>query len=210
MENIKSSYRATLWLFAGMNVAVFWALVVVGDHLGSVRDAFASLTAKDGLFILFAPIGTLVLNGLLSADNKARLIYLRLKHPLPGSKAFTRIANEDDRIDPNALISEFGELPTKPAAQNRLWYRIYKQHESDSVVIESHRDWLFSRDLAGYAAIFLALFGTIAIFASQGWRISAAYIGLLVFQYVVLALVAQNYGRRFVANVLALASQYVD
>jgi hypothetical protein len=115
--------------------------------------------------------------------------------------------HKDHRINPQLLENNWGTLPTDPAEQNRLWYRMYKTVEKDVRVHEAHRDWLFSRDLTGYAVIFLAVFIPAAIIGTASWPATLLYIGLLIIQYLSLMIAARTYGQRFVCNVLALKPQ---
>lgn len=40
-----------------------------------------------------------VVNAIIGPKAKARLVFWRWDHPLPGSEAFTRYAHEDHRVD---------------------------------------------------------------------------------------------------------------
>ncbi len=65
-EHLKSSYKATLWVFALINVAIFWSVVVIRDFsdLGAI---FSAIRARDASFAAFAPIIMLVLGGVLTS-----------------------------------------------------------------------------------------------------------------------------------------------
>lgn len=201
-EYLKSSYKWTLWAFAVANVAIFWAVVIVRD-VSDIGSLFSTLSAKDATFAGLAPIAMLILNGLLSADNKARAVHWRLKHPLPGCFAFSKFLAKEPRADSAVLSNAWGELPSDPAAQNELWYRMYRAVDNEVRIHESHRDSLFSRDLTGYALIFLVVFGFATLFSSLPWPTTSGYIAFLVLQYVAVMWAARVYGQRLVCNVLA-------
>ena len=77
-------------------------------------------------------VGT-VLNGLLSADAKAHVVFLRWHHALPGHRAFSEHALGDPRIDVAALEKiHGGPLPTESVEQNRTWYRMLQVHRKRS------------------------------------------------------------------------------
>lgn len=204
-EHLKSSYRTALWLFALANLAIYWSIVVVRDF-SNVGQVFSSFSAEDAAFAALGPIAVLILSGIISAQNKARAIYWRFTHPLPGSFAFTRYLPQEDRADARVLVEKWGALPEGPAEQNRLWYKMYRDVEDDIRIHESHRDSLFSRDLTGYALIFLVVFGVAAAFSTLPWKGTAVYIGFLILQYVILMVAARVYGIRLVCNVLAQQS----
>ena len=204
-EHLKSSYKTTLWLFALVNVAIFWSVVFVRDF-SNLGQIFSSISARDATFAALGPVAMLILNGVISAPNKVRAIYWRYTHTLPGYFAFTRYLPTEHRASPSTLEEKWGQLPTDPAEQNQLWYKMYRDAEDDIRIHESHRDSLFSRDLTGYAVIFLAVFGVAATLSTLAWKDTGIYVGFLIIQYVALMIAARTYGVRLVCNVLALQS----
>ena len=82
----------------------------------------------------------------------------------------------------------------------------YRDAEDDIRIHESHRDSLFSRDLTGYAVIFLVVFGVAATLSALPWKDTGIYVGFLIIQYVALMIAARTYGVRLVCNVLAQQS----
>ena len=176
-------------MFALINVAIFWSVVVIRDF-SNVGAIFSAISARDASFAALGPIVMLVLGGLISTPNKARAIYWRYTYPLPGNFAFTHYLASEHRADPKVLSEKWGELPSDPGQQNQLWYKMYRNVEDDVRIDETHRDSLFSRDLTGYAVIFL--------------------VGFLIIQYAVLMIAARIYGIRLVCNVLALESASYD
>lgn len=208
-EHLKSGYRATLWVFALINVAIFWSVVVIRD-ISNVSAVFSAISARDATFAVIGPIIILMLGGLISATNKARAIYWRYTYPLPGCFAFTRYLASEHRADSKMLSEKWGELPSDPGEQNQLWYKMYRNVEEDVRIHETHRDSLFSRDLTGYAVIFLIVFGLSALFTTLSWPFTGIYIGFLIVQYTILMVAARIYGTRLVCNVLALESTNKD
>ena len=206
-EYLKDSYKWRLRTVAIINVAVFWAVVVSGADFTAIGTLLSSISIQDGIVGLIAPIGTFVLDGLLSADAKARLIYCRYRHPLPGSRAFSEHLQKEARADPARLARHWGTFPTDPAAQNRLWYRIYQSVEQELRVHEAHRASLFSRDLTAYAVLFLVIFGIATLISNAPWSIAGWYLAGLAAQFLAVTLAARTYGVRFVRTVLAMASQ---
>ena len=66
-------------------------------------------------------------------------------------------AQRDPRVDVIALEYILGKLPEDEREQNKTWYRLYKSVESDPGVAHNHRDYLFTRDYATLAMLFLII-----------------------------------------------------
>lgn len=186
------------------------ALLIVAIHgdtldFSAWKDTAAALKAS-----LPAGIGLVLMgvaNSLLSPIAKARLVFGRWHHPLPGSEAFTRWVPSDDRIDVQALERAYRPLPTDPREQNTLWYKLYKSVENEVSVNHIHREFLFTRDYACLAFMMLWLFGAIAIFQCTSARCAASYLLILAIQAVLVRRAARQNGRRLVTTVLARATQ---
>ena len=206
-EHLKDTYKSRLFLVAAINVVLFWALVIFRADFSIIWTLLISLTLEDGIIAVIIPIGAFVLDGLLSADTKARVVYWRYVHPLPGSRAFSVHLKKDTRADPERLVRQWGPFPNGPAEQNSLWYQIYRSVEKEIRVQEAHRSWLFSRDLTAYTVLFFVIFGIATLVKVSLWPIGLWYLVGLTTQYLAAMIAARNYGNRFVRTVLAVASQ---
>jgi hypothetical protein len=149
---------------------------------------------------------TIVTSGLISPGLKARLVFLRNKNALPGCRAFSEYIDKDPRIDPKIIVNNNGILPTLPEEQNRLWYRMSKKHGDDRSVIEAHKHFLLTRDLCSIHLLFLFFLGLLSYFSMTNKTHWLIYSTSLVISLVALIVAAQNYGIRFVTNVLAAES----
>lgn len=209
MTDIKNYSSKTLkgrnlaWLVATLVLDILVLLVIafhtVIDDLTPTRLAVirASLTA-------LLPIPVLILSSLISPNHKAILVFWRLKHPLPGARAFSVHALADHRIDLAKLKKNVGEFPVAERDQNSKWYGLYKQVDSDPSVVDSHKNYLLFRDIAAMSlllvpALLLVLY--LGGFDSTRMLVSAAWF---MGQYLVTALAARTTGIRFVQNVLAV------
>lgn len=194
------------------NVPWIWA-VVMADALAVA--AFASPSALDQAATwltsgaklaggAIAPVLVLLLTSLIPADVKAILVYWRVKDVLPGSRAFSRYARRDERIDLDALKAKVGEFPRSGKDQNALWYRLFKERDNEPEVSQAHRLFLLFRDLAALSV----LLGVIAplVLLALGAGLAAAATAAAVFgaQYIACAVAARFHGVRMVSNVLAL------
>jgi len=206
LEYLKDSYKTQLYGFLFLNLAVFWVLIIAKSDFANFTVIIDSFSTKDGLMVVLAPIGVLGLNGLLSPEMKAAIVFWRFSDPLPGSRAFSEYLLKDERVDPDALKAAWGEFPTVAKEQNRLWYRIYKTTEDDLIVREAHRAFLHARDLCGFSLLFAIAFGSATAFSDSPRTVILLYIGSLVVQYLTFSVAARHYGVRFVTNVLTTAS----
>lgn len=201
---LKGKNAVYLWSFIGANLAIFLSLVVSRQFASSSIDHFwERVTTKDGIIAACIPILAIVLSGVLSDAGKARLVFWRWRYPLPGCRVFTDLIGTDPRINVPALREKQGEFPQDPHAQNALWFRLYKQHKTIPLVWKAHKIYLLTRDMATIAAVFVVLFSIGVVAASVNWKTSLFYVGALTMQYVLVARAAQNYGNRFVLDVLS-------
>lgn len=151
-----------------------------------------------------ALVVTSILNGLLDANMKARLVFLRWRHALPGHRAFSKYALTDPRIDTGRLRKAMGsKLPDTPDDENRAWYRLYKEMEKEPAVANIHREFLFARDYAAFAFLFLVGFGTASFFLITDKLVAVVYCAGLLAQFILVRQAAATYGIRFVTTVLA-------
>jgi hypothetical protein len=202
-KSLKDQNRWQVWIIVAAN-SLFLCGVVQANAIRAdgVRAAFADAQnlASVGVAIVVAT----VLNGLVSADMKARLVFLRWKHALPGYRAFTKYAARDARIDVAVLEKlHGGALPVDPVAQNRAWYGLYKTVENDQAVRQVHRDFLLLRDFTALSALFFALYGAAGLYAIPSLKVGFVYLLLLAGQYAIARQSASNYGIRMVTTALA-------
>jgi hypothetical protein len=202
---LKGKNTVYLWSFVGINLAVFFSLVVgkvFPVSLPSIEHFWERITAKDGIIAAAIPLAVIVLTGSLSDTAKARLVFWRWRNPLPGCRAFSKLIATDPRIDSAILAKRFAPLPVAPEEQNSLWYSIYREHKKTRMVWEAHRIYLLTRDMATIAAAFLLLLPIGTTLASADCKTIVLYMIALGCQYLLIATSARNYGNRFVLDVL--------
>ena len=206
-EYLKSRYSKSIQRgFLPFNLIVFWGLVLSNLDVAGFDALVASISLEETVVALIVSVATVVLDGLVSADNKARVVFWRLHDPLPGSRAFSEHLPREPRANQEHLIFDWGELPINAPEQNHLWYRMLKKHETDIRVSEAHYRWLITRDLTSFAFLFLIFLGGATISVEFSRATSSIYLLLLGLQYLACMVAARNYGVRFVRTVLAVAS----
>ena len=200
---LKNENRAALIGVLGLNLVALILIVTTGQLVAPGFDDFV----KQWRDLLPAGVGVVfagVVNGLLSSDNKARLVFWRWSNPLPGSFAFSRYAPRDSRIDLAALRRAVGAWPSRPRDQNTKWYRLFKTVENDPAVIDAHRHFLLTRDYTSIAFLLLLTATPLGFWFMASIATASAYAALLLLQYLLARQAAYNYGMRLVTTVLAL------
>lgn len=202
---IKQANKWALTTIVVANLALFVVLLTsaeVGltDWVALQSSLLHALPAGVGV----ALIG--VLNAQLAADTKARLVFMKWRDPLPGSRAFSLYVHRDPRIDARRLAEIIGPFPTDPKAQNAKWYGLYTSVKDDPSVLQVHREYLFTRDYACLAAMMFALLTPMAFFTFPAWRWAAFFGGAILVQFLLASQAARNHGIRFVTTVLALTA----
>ena len=200
---LKEQNTARLMAVVVANLAIFFANLKADALLAA---DFQLLTKDLGDLIPAALAMALltVANGLIGPQTKARLVFWRWANALPGCRAFSEHARRDPRIDVGSLERKLGKLPEDEREQNATWYRLYRTVESDPAVAHNHREFLFTRDYTGLAALLLIVLGGLAIYQIDGWSRTLPYIAFLAAQYLIVRHVATRYGHRFVTTVLAV------
>ncbi len=204
--SIKSRYRGWLNAFIALNALLVFVVFSGSDVLQAILEhQWTELVDLKHVLSLALPLATFILDGIVTSDFKAVLVYRKWRNPLPAHEAFTMHGRKDSRVDMKALEEEHGPLPTDPAEQNQLWYKLSKATADRASVDEAHYAWLLARDLTNLTvAILIVSAGLAGVFRVGGWEwiVLVSSLGLL---YVVLSQVAANKGIRFVTTVLAEA-----
>lgn len=201
-KSLKEQNRWQLWILVAVNSFFLYGVVPANAiKVDGLRAAFKD--AQNLIPVGVALVIATVLSGLVSAEMKARLVFLRSRHAL-GHRAFTKYAVRDPRIDISALEKLHGAaLPVDPVQQNRAWYRIYRTMENDPAVRQVHRDFLLMCDYTGLSVVFVLFYGAAGLYAIPSIRTALMYLVVLMAQYAVMRQAASNYGVRMVTTVLA-------
>jgi len=192
--DLKKSYQKHLYGFLFLNIILY-----LGFILGLSFDNMASIdNLSKGVFMVFAPLVLLLLNGLLPSKYKEILVFWRFKKVLAGNRAFSIYAKQDERIDLDVLKKQYPEIQTTQFDENKVWYRIYQKHKNDPSVWDGHRNYLLTRDMTFIAFLSMLLSGLLVF--------DVVFFSILLVEYIVLVWVCRNYAVRFVQSVLAVES----
>jgi len=148
-------------------------------------------------------LAVLALQELPTRALKEILVHWRIRHRLPGARAFTHYAQRDDRIDISELQKLVDPLPQAPREQNAVWYRWLKETEDAVEVSDTHRRYLILRD-AAVTSLLLAV-SSAGLMLLPGWAFSSTLLlfGLFLAAYLLLALSARSVAARLVTTVIA-------
>lgn len=205
-KSLKEQNKLPLYSLILANLVVFYALLQGVDLLSD--EPFELL--KQAQELLPAGLGIClvgIVNALVDAETKAKIVFLRRSNALPGSRAFNSdMLAKDSRIDPQQLESKFGSAPSKAADQNSLWYRIYKKHSDDTSVVEAHKNFLFTRDYSVLCLLMVICFLPLAFMQIPSITVAFIYSAGMVVQLLLVMTAARNNGNRFALTVLAIES----
>jgi len=202
-KSIKDQNRWQLWLVIVANVVAFY-LLMQWDEISTAGIQTLMTKAANILPLGLAMVVVTVINGLLTPAAKARIVFLRWTHALPGHRAFTELAAADPRVDMGRLEKALGnKLPVNPDEQNSVWYRLYKSIEKHPSVEHVQRDWLLLRDYACLVVLGTAVFGLAGMIFLNSTKVALLYVGAMIVQFLLVRQAAANYAQRFVTTVLA-------
>lgn len=188
------------WLsaIALLDVAVLALTADLQIMASLTKDTAPQLTSA----VLLPPI-VLWLCSSMDPDLKHRLVFWRWRNVLPGHRAFSVHAHQDPRFDVAILKKKIGKFPVEPREQNARWYKLYKEVQDESSVVDAHRSFLLFRDLAAMSVLLAALTGVTFIGVGLGWHRATFATIMLLGQYLLAVIASRISAHRFVRNVLA-------
>lgn len=206
-KSLKSQNLPKIWTFILLNIILAYCFLYLKEvNLDNIQTFYQKLTGRDSFVIVISPLITLFLNNLLSSNFKAKIVFWRIRNPLPGTRVFSKLLFNDQRIDEDILVSKYGELPTNPNAQNKLWYKLLKKNEENVIIRSSHKNYLLLRDISGISFFLFTIYIPIYLVFYLDMPYALFFLIYLFLQYIGFAVSSQNTGKRFVLNVLAVDS----
>jgi len=109
-----------LWVagYVALHVVAFMSLATQGSlDPETIKETISEIWSTEGAMAAIVIGVSIVLNGLLSGNMKAILVFWRFRHPLPGHRAFTLLGPKDPRVDIMVLEAQIGPLPPLPPHQ---------------------------------------------------------------------------------------------
>lgn len=205
-KTLKSEYFRGYYLFIGFHLLFFIIIIFNLDRETSI-EAILEGNYHNPLIAFSLPIIAFLINGILPPNLKETIVFWKIKNPLPGCRAFSKLAPQDSRIDLEVIKGNCGEIPSDPAKQNSYWYKIYKRHQDDASVRDAHRNYLFARDLTCFCSLYVLIWFVALFILPIG--LGFLIITLVIAEFLILMVAARNYANRFVCNVLAEESAVI-
>ncbi|MFZ5812581.1 MAG: hypothetical protein ACOY4F_11100 [Thermodesulfobacteriota bacterium] len=147
---------------------------------------------------------SLIINGIIGATNKSRLVFLKWNNTLPGCEAFSKHAMEDERIDTENLKKLIVKIPQTAREENACWYKIYRSLKNEIEINKAHQYYLFARDYTAISFLFIIFLGTTSFYLFLSPKVALYYIAILIIQFVLARNAAKNYGIRLVTTTLSI------
>lgn len=204
-RSLKDSYRLQLFAALAANLALYYALVKglsISDLRVETATTHLTTLLPGGLAVALCGI----LNSQLTYLQKARIVFLRWRDPLPGCRAFSHYIVRDPRIDMKAVRAKWSPLPKGAPQQNALWYRIYQQERGTEAVDHLNRNWLFARDYASMCVLLLIALGALGIYQMPNALSWLVFFGIVFAQFLLTRRSAVHYAERFITTVVAQAA----
>jgi hypothetical protein len=205
---IKSENRKWLILYLLLHIVIFALFTgLIKFDLSDADQLISKIKNPQGFLPLSVAVLIIVLEGLFKNSVKEFLVFWRVKHRLPGHRAFTKVGPSDSRIDMERVKNLFPDgLPNDPEKQNKEWFRLYRKYQNKLQVFYSHKAFLLTRDLATLTVIFIPLSISGHFLLGSGPGMLFYHMIVLVILFIGISVSAKHYGERFVANVLAETS----
>jgi len=209
-KNIKNINRKILVGYLIINFILFCFFSQLSNiSFADFNSILEKIANPQHLVTLLLFTLSMILEGVISSNVKAMLVFCRIRNPLPGHRAFSSIAKKDPRINLKDLQKIFpnNTVPKGEEKQNSEWYKLYRKYSSVGTVWEAHRSFLLTRDLAALTLLLIpiALLGHLMLATDD---INIIIHLLILFAFLILSIISsRNYGNRFVANVLVEAIQ---
>jgi hypothetical protein len=210
-KSLKQKNQPQLVTFVLVNVIGLGAIALGITHLlavveGLTKGNFALL----GKLIAVPAVLTLItgiLGWAMPNTGEEALVFWKVgKDCLPSSRAFTVLGPQDARVDMQRLALKHGPLPTLPAEQTALWYRMYRSYANDVSIEDAHGAYLRFREMTTLALALLLSCLAIFIWLHVPGKALALACLVLAIEYLFLMFAARNAAVHFVTNVLALES----
>ena len=216
MRNIKKEYKKYVVLYFIIYIVVNLTIVIMKYNLINVQTISVlkenQYIIKPIYTIISLPVlsilGLVILN-FMPSNIKEIIIFRKLNNVLPSYRWQKYIADKDNRINVKLLNKKYGKNLSEQK-QHDLWYKAYQRCKSDEVILESQKEYLFSRDLCMTTVLIIPIIVIIYILGKVCLNLEIYFliinIIILLLLYIILDIVSINSANRFICNVLLLDS----
>lgn len=216
MRNIKKEYKKYVVIYFLIYIIINIAIIAFNNNLisGDILNILQNneFIIKPLYSIIAIPlitiIGLVIMNS-VSSRFKEIIIFWKLKYALPGFRWQSKIVCKDSKLNIEILNKKYGKN-LSPKKQQDIWYKAYQRCKSDEGILESHKEYLFSRDLCTTTVLLIPIIVIIYLFSKMYFNLHISFliinISILISIYLLLVWITRNSANRFVCNVLALDS----
>lgn len=158
----------------------------------------------NAVLVVIAVLGALTLTLRIPGSWKDAIVFWRVENAFPARRAFSVLARNDYRYRPEALQRKIGPFPEDPAAQQELWFGLYRKYEGRAMVVQMYRQYLLCYEIA--AVSMLQIIPTLVLAAILWSSQELVLMGplLLLGQYAMFAIATRFMADNLVQGVLAL------
>lgn len=205
-KSLKDGNKPLLVVYLGAH-GLALALAFLGwpssiDHL---KEIAGTEWAKAAIPLMITLVVTFM-NRLGNDPVKLALVFWRVKHALPGCRAFSEFAPGNPRINMRQLKAAVGgEFPTDPDEQNRAWYRLYQQVRESPSIEDAHKEYLLFRDMIWLTVPTVILCQVFLLYVRH-FRMAAVHLMACAGIYLLARMAAILAANSLVRSVLAAAS----
>ena len=216
MRNIKKEYKK--YVVSYFLIYIIINIVIIAFNNNLISSDILNILQNNEFIIkplysiiaipLITIIGLVIMNS-VSSKFKEIIIFWKLKYALPGFRWQSKIARKDSKLNIEILNKRYGKN-LSPQKQQDIWYKAYQRYKSDEGILESHKEYLFSRDLCTTTVLLIPIIVIIYLFSEIYFNLHISFliinIIILISIYLLLVWITRNSANRFVCNVLALDS----
>ncbi len=216
MRNIKKEYKK--YVVSYFLIYIIINIVIIAFNNNLISSDILNILQNNEFIIkplysiiaipLITIIGLVIMNS-VSSKFKEIIIFWKLKYALPGFRWQSKIARKDSKLNIEILNKRYGKN-LSPQKQQDIWYKAYQRYKSDEGILESHKEYLFSRDLCTTTVLLIPIIVIIYLFSKIYFNLHISFliinIIILISIYLLLVWITRNSANRFVCNVLALDS----
>lgn len=185
-------------------IAIYAVNVILASKADLSLKGFGEWFEKlntNKVIIAVMPLLLFILLNIVPTKIKEAIAFLRFTNVLPGTRVFSNLIQNDNRIDNEMLKLRIGDFPKKADSQNAKWYEIFRSIKDCTGVESSHKAYLLARELSFIA--FSTLLVTILLMLARVIPFSLTGSIFAVANYLLMVVVCNNVGNRFALNVIA-------
>lgn len=209
MRDIKKEYKKYITMYfivyILLNIVIIFSEKISGiDIEWLIKNEYLLKTITAIIITPLISLLSLVILNIIPTNIKNVLVFWKCKMCLPSYRWQKKIKS-DSRINANKIEKQYGKNLSNQE-QHDIWYKIYKQNETDIRIMNSQRDYLWARDFCISTIILIPITIVIYIIGRIYFDTSIVFmianLIILLITYLITMIVARNNSNSFICNVL--------